>query len=108
MICSRSLDALSRGGLLKGTEGVPDHVEHEFRVGEHRDMAAVQLGCGGAHALRDRPLQLGMDRAIFRGHGPQSVDEHDTWLGLHRIPPYSALFVATPVIGPLLGSSIRG
>ena len=40
--------------------GLPDHIEHEFRVGEHRDVAAVQLGCGGAHALRDKPLQLGM------------------------------------------------
>jgi hypothetical protein len=60
--------AVAPAGLLNGMRGLPDHIEHECRVGEHRDVAAVQLGCGGAHALRDKPLQLGMDRAVFRGH----------------------------------------
>src|SRR5258705_13712593 len=31
-------------------------------------MAAVHFSRSGAHALRDKPLQLGMHRAVFRGH----------------------------------------
>jgi hypothetical protein len=36
-----------------------------------------------------------MQFAEARPVGPQSVNEHDTWLGLHKMPPYSTFIVAT-------------
>src|SRR6266849_2154406 len=43
------------GGLrfLHGVRGLADHVDHDVRMGEHRDMAARDLNGRRAHPLRN-------------------------------------------------------
>ena len=56
----------SRGSLngVYGGCGGPDHVEHEFGLGEHRNVAALNLMGSGARTLCYEALQLGMDGAV--------------------------------------------
>ena len=56
----------SRGSLngVYGGCGGPDHVEHEFGLGEHRNVAALKLMGSGARTLCYEALQLGMDGAL--------------------------------------------
>src|SRR2546423_8324285 len=56
--------ALRCHGFLNGLCGTADHVEHEAGVGEHGDVAAVDLIGGGAHPLRHEAFQLGVDGAV--------------------------------------------
>jgi hypothetical protein len=49
---------------LNGLSGGPDHIEHEVGLGEHGAVAAVGLGGGGAHALREEALQLGVNGTV--------------------------------------------
>src|SRR5439155_19027569 len=53
------------GGALHGLCGGTDHVNHKLGVGEHRDVAAVDLVGGGAHTLGHGALQIGMHGAVF-------------------------------------------
>src|SRR5215471_21585602 len=41
---------------LNGVGGVTNHVEHEARVGEHGDVAALYLIGGGTHAFCHKAL----------------------------------------------------
>src|SRR6058998_1164677 len=50
---------------LSDVSGLVDHVEHKAGLGKHRDVAAVGLESGLAHALRDEALQLGLDGAVL-------------------------------------------
>jgi hypothetical protein len=54
----RSLDAF---------DGVADNVDHEVGVGEHRDVAAVDVVGGGVHALGAESLELGVDGHVVVG-----------------------------------------
>src|SRR3989442_11933507 len=53
---------------LRLPRGGTDHIDHQLRAGEHGDVAAGDLRRGGAHALRQKALQLGLDGAVIRGH----------------------------------------
>ena len=56
--------------------GVTDDVDHNIRVGEHRDVAAVELIRGCAHALGHGAFQIGMHDAVF------FADDVPAWLRL--------------------------
>src|SRR6185295_14882105 len=44
-----------------------NHVDHERRLREHRDVAAVDRSGGGSHALREEALQIGLNRPVVVG-----------------------------------------
>ena len=48
--------------------GLADHIEHEVRLGKHRDVTAIGLKGRGFHALRDETLQLGLDSMVLRSY----------------------------------------
>src|SRR5258708_28969586 len=48
--------------------GCPDDVEDEVGVGEHGDVAAVDVVGGGTHPLSRGPLQLRVDGLVVVGH----------------------------------------
>src|SRR5215468_9162041 len=50
-----------------GVGGSTNHVDHELWVRQHRDVATLDLTNRGAHAFRDKALQLRLDSAVFRG-----------------------------------------
>src|SRR5260370_34646174 len=52
---------------LDGPRGVTDHVEDEFRVREHRNVAAVDVIGLRAHALGGGPLQVGVHGTVIVG-----------------------------------------
>src|SRR5438309_6297931 len=55
----------TRCGFLNRLCGGTDDVEHAIRLGEHGDVAALKLvGCS-AHALGEKALEIGMNRAVF-------------------------------------------
>ena len=45
-------------------------------------MAAVGLKDGGAHALCDEALHVGLDGAVLVAIGPDPVDKYDARFGL--------------------------
>ena len=47
--------------FLRVVRGVADHVGHNIRVREHRDVTALDLPYRGSHAFRGKALQLGLD-----------------------------------------------
>jgi hypothetical protein len=54
-------------GALDCVGGRADDVEHQLVVGEHGDVAAVDVIGGGAHELGDKALELRMDGAVVVG-----------------------------------------
>src|SRR5262249_2162206 len=46
----------ARCGSLNRLHRGPDDIEHQFRLRQHGDMAAVHLDGRGAHALREETL----------------------------------------------------
>src|SRR5467141_497898 len=55
-------------GCLSGFCGSTDYIDHPFRLGEHRHVAALKLiGCG-THALGREAFEFGMDGAIVFGN----------------------------------------
>src|SRR5260370_36775900 len=55
-------------GFLNSVCGLADHIKYEAGVGEHGNVAAVDLSCGCAHTLRNEAFQIGMDGAVVLGH----------------------------------------
>jgi hypothetical protein len=62
------------GAGLNSLCGRPDHVNHQVGVGEHGNVAAGDLRCGGAHPLSNEPFHVGMDGAVVLG------DDVPAWL----------------------------
>ena len=58
----------ARGSCLDGVRSSTDYVEHKARVREHRDVAAGDLGCGGAHPLSNEPFHVWVDGAVILGN----------------------------------------
>src|ERR1700685_3459571 len=54
-------------GSLDAADGVADDVDHEVGVGQHGDVAAVDVVGGGVHALGAEALQLGVDGVVVVG-----------------------------------------
>jgi hypothetical protein len=54
--------------FLNGARGLADYAKNELGLRQHRDMTAVGLDDGRAHAFRDKALQLGMYGAVVLGH----------------------------------------
>src|SRR5207237_3365789 len=65
-ICCRTwlVSSRHRSRVCRGA----DHVDYEFGFGEHRHMAAIDLVNGGAHAFRDKALQIGVHSAVVLAH----------------------------------------
>jgi hypothetical protein len=58
-----------RHGLLNYFCGGTDYIGHPFRLGEHRNVAAVELIRGCTCALGHGALQIGMHGAVFFADG---------------------------------------
>ena len=56
------------GRLLDCGDGLADHVNDEFGVGERDDVTTVRLDDGRPHALRNKALQVRMHGAVILGH----------------------------------------
>src|SRR5207248_2404681 len=65
-----------RRGRLNCFCGGTDYIDHPFRLGEHRHVAAVELIGGCAHALGEEALQVGMHGLVF------FADDIPAWLRL--------------------------
>src|SRR6266404_4420253 len=64
----RSLWQLSlrcRHLIFKRVCGFSDHVEHEFGLGQHRNVAAVSFVGLRSHTLCDETLQVGLDGMVI-------------------------------------------
>src|SRR4029077_8444463 len=61
---------------LNGFRGGANHLDNTFRLGEHGDVAAVELIGGCPHALGEKTLQIGMHGVVFL------ADYVPAWLGL--------------------------
>src|SRR5580698_3788102 len=73
-----------RGGL-NGFRCGANHVDDTFRLGEHRDVAAVELIGGCPHALGEKTLQIRMYGMVF------FADDIPAWLRLPCGSPYFRL-----------------
>jgi hypothetical protein len=54
-------------GLNRGRGGA-DYVEHEVGLGEHWDMATLDLIGGGAHPFGNETFQIGVHSAVVLAH----------------------------------------
>src|SRR5215472_970567 len=51
-----------------GVSGRTNHVDYNLWIGQHRDVATFDFTNRGAHAFRDKALQLRLDSVVLRGH----------------------------------------
>jgi hypothetical protein len=56
---------LFRLTFLNGSGGFADDVDHDVRLGEHGDVAAVGLGRGRVHTFRQKTLKVGMHSLVL-------------------------------------------
>src|SRR5271155_4673189 len=62
------VNGVATDARLHRARGGTDRVEHDVGVREHGDVAAVGGKHGGAHAVRHKTLEVGMDRSVVVGH----------------------------------------
>ncbi len=61
-------DSLPVSIFLNGLCSLPNDIHDEIRVGQHRDMIAINRMNGCTHALGCEPLQIRMNRPVIVGH----------------------------------------